>query len=498
MAVTLENYLKNNKTIQAAQKKLKDAENALSKIKNESAGLQRSNASQTTIANIADRIAQAQNIVNIARQELETEKAYSVSYYNKNVAKIEAQAEDRKTSSDKDTLAQLIKTREDLAAKGLPTAPTDERIQDYTDRVNKTGKYAPKVTPGTGATGTGTATGTAGFTPRDYNAEITTTGQAIAKMKGPERRALSQKLKDAGYKVTVTDVYNQNLIDVYTQALAENQVRSNNFQQEIGFEAFLNSKAEEARALGAGGTGGSGLTGDEPYAIISNPTEAASYVNQVFKSTLGRDATSSEIKKLGAALVEAQRANPVKKKLNKQGIVERTGGVDPQQFLLAEVQKLPEYTNRVNSENDITVQSLAKTAKANGLNLADNFDQEVVDSWVKRIRAGEDPNVFKDKIRQQAFRAMPQAVRDSLDPELDLNANFATYINSYAKTFGVPANQVDIMKIIPLATDDKGFLSVPSFEKKKRTLTEWKYTPEAKEEVSNIASRVLQDFGLQG
>jgi hypothetical protein len=54
------------------------------------------------------------------------------------------------------------------------------------------------------------------------------------------------------------------------------------------------------------------------------------------------------------------------------------------------------------------------------------------------------------------------------------------------------------MRIIPLATDEKGFLSVPAYEKKKRTLTEWQYTPEAKEEVSNIASRVLQDFGFQG
>lgn len=495
MAVTLEDYLKNNKSIQAAQKKLKNAENALSKVKNQSAGLGRSNASQSAVSAVANRVAEAQKAVDIARQEFETEKASGTAYYNRNVGKINVQSDERQSASDKDTLAQLIKTRADLANKGLPTGPTDERIQDYTDRVNKTGKYAPKVNTTTTGTGT-TGTGAAGFTPRDYATEITTTGQAVAKMSGPERRALAQRLKDAGYKVTVTDVYNQGLIDAYSLAISENQVRSTNFGQEIGFESFLNSKAEETKALGAG-AGGTGAA-DGPYAIIANPTQAAAYVNAAFKSSLGRDATAAEIRELGTALVEAQRANPIKTKLNKQGVAERTGGVDPQQFIFAEIQKLPEYKQRVTSENDTTVQSLAKTAKANGLNLNDNFDAEVVDSWVKRIRAGEDVDVFKNKIRQQAFRAMPQAVRDSLDQELDLNANFATYINSYAKTFGVPATQVDIMKIIPLATDEKGFLSVPAYEKKKRTLTEWQYTPEAKEEVSNIASRVLKDFGFQG
>jgi len=336
-----------------------------------------------------------------------------------------------------------------------------------------------------------------GFTPRDYATELATTGQAIAKMSEPQRLALATKLKAAGYKVPVTGVYNQSLIDAYSMAILENQNRSTNFQQEIGFEAFLDSKTTEAAALGKTGAGGGG-TADAPYAIIANPTQAAAYVNAVIKSTLGRDATKAEINNLGAALIDAQRKNPIKTKLNKQGVAERTGGVDPEQFLFAKIQALPEYKQRVTAENDINVQSLAKTAKANGLNLTDNFDQDVVNSWVKRIQNGEDPDVFKNKIRQQEFRAMPQSVRESLDPDLDLNANFATYINSYAKTFGIPATQVDIMKVIPLATDEKGFVPIPGFEKKKRTLTEWQYTPEAKEEVSNIASRVLRDFGFQG
>jgi hypothetical protein len=492
MAITLKDYLKNNKSLQAVQKKLKAAQTALSQQQRALDGVPDSAGAQIR-AQIQQRFDAAQEAFDAAKADFDAAQLRATEYYNTNIEKITAESEAKTASADKDKLADSIAMRQRLIQANQPTESIDKSIQELNDRINKTGKYAPKMTKGTD-----TGTGAAAFTPRDYASELATTGQAVAKMEEPERLALATRLKAAGYNVPITGVYNQNLIDAYTSAIVENQVRSNNFQQEIGFEAFLESKAKEAAALGAaGGAGGAG-TEDAPYAIIANPTQAAAYVNSVIKSTLGRDATKAEIKELGTALVEAQRKNPIKTKLNKQGVAERTGGVDPEQFLFSRIQNLPEYKERVTAENDINLQTLAKTAKANGLDLTANFDPDTINSWVKRIQNGEDPDIFKNKIRQQAFRSMPPAVRDSLDPDLDLNANFATYINSYAKTFGVPATQVDIMKIIPLATDEKGFVSIPGFEKKKRSLNEWKYTPEAKEEVSNIASKVLRDFGFQG
>jgi hypothetical protein len=494
MALTLKDYLKNNKSLQAARKKLTAAQAALSQEQKAISGIP---ASATSVLRnqVQQRLNAAQENFDKVKAEFDAEELRVTDYFNKNVQKITSEYDAKSDASDRDRLSAAIASRQGLIRANQSTTVLDNQIKDLNDKINKTGKYAPKG-PEMSSGGT-SGDGTGGFTPRDYATELATTGQAIAKMSEPERLALATRLKSAGYNVPVTGVYNQKLIDAYSMAILENQNRSTNFQQEIGFEAFLESKAKEATALGAG-AGGTGGTANAPYVIIANPTQAAAYVNSVIKSTLGRDATKAEIDKLGAALIDAQRKNPIKSKLNKQGIAERTGGVDPEQFLFAKIQSLPEYKQRVTAENDINIQSLAKTAKANGLNLTDNFDKDVVNSWVKRIQNGEDPDVFKNKIRQQAFRSMPQSVRDSLDPDLDLNANFATYINSYAKTFGIPATQVDVMKIIPLATDEKGFVSIPGFEKKKRTLTEWQYTPEAKEEVSNIASRVLRDFGFQG
>jgi hypothetical protein len=494
MAITLKDYLKNNKSLQAVQKKLTAARAALSQEQKALSGIP-ANATSVLRNQVQQRLNAAQENFDKVKAEFDAQELRVTDYFNKNVQKITSEYDAKSDASDRDRLSAAIASRQGLIRANQSTAVLDKQIQDLNDKINKTGKYAPK---GPDVADDGTAMSDGGkFTPRDYATELATTGQAVAKMSEAQRLALATRLKNAGYKVPVTGVYNQNLIDAYTQAIAENQIRSTNFQQEIGFEAFIDSKAKEATALGAA-TGGTGGTADAPYAIIANPTQAAAYVNAVIKSTLGRDATKAEIDKLGAALIDAQRKNPIKTKLNKQGVAEKTGGVDPEQFLFAKIQSLPEYKQRVTAENDINIQSLAKTAKANGLNLTDNFDQDIVNSWVKRIQNGEDPDIFKNKIRQQAFRSMPQSVRDSLDPDLDLNANFATYINSYAKTFGIPATQVDVMKIIPLATDEKGFVSIPGFEKKKRTLTEWQYTPEAKEEVSNIASRVLRDFGFQG
>jgi hypothetical protein len=49
-----------------------------------------------------------------------------------------------------------------------------------------------------------------------------------------------------------------------------------------------------------------------------------------------------------------------------------------------------------------------------------------------------------------------------------------------------------------LATNEKGFVPSYEFEKKKRALPEWDYTPEAKTETASVISTVLRDFGFKG
>jgi hypothetical protein len=241
MAITLKDYLKNNKSLQAVQKKLKAAQTALSQQQRALDGVPASAGAQIR-AQIQQRFDAAQEAFDAVKADFDAAQLRATEYYNTNIEKITAESEAKTASADKDKLADSIAMRQRLIQANQPTESIDKSIQELNDRINKTGKYAPKMTKGPDL-GTGAGAGETAFTPRDYATELATTGQAVAKMSEPERLALATRLKAAGYNVPVTGVYNQNLIDAYTSAIVENQVRSNNFQQEIGFEAFLESKA---------------------------------------------------------------------------------------------------------------------------------------------------------------------------------------------------------------------------------------------------------------
>jgi hypothetical protein len=72
------------------------------------------------------------------------------------------------------------------------------------------------------------------------------------------------------------------------------------------------------------------------------------------------------------------------------------------------------------------------------------------------------------------------------------------YVNDFAKTFGIPADQVDINEIIPLAITDKGFAPVSDFKRAKRKLANWPTTDEAVAEAYQAVGQVFNNFGVMG
>jgi hypothetical protein len=170
---------------------------------------------------------------------------------------------------------------------------------------------------------------------------------------------------------------------------------------------------------------------------------------------------------------------------------------DPRVFLENKIKELPAYKQSQAAKAEQNKLSLASTALANGYDLERDFGSQLP-NWLDAINKGENISKFQTSIRNSARLALPEAVRNSIDPNEDLTTAFATYISNYSKTFGVPANQVSLNKILPLATNEKGFVPIYEFEKKKRQLAEWDYTPEAKTETAGIISTVLRDFGFKG
>jgi hypothetical protein len=253
----------------------------------------------------------------------------------------------------------------------------------------------------------------------------------------------------------------------------------------------------------AGQAESSGTKSYDPYAqmTIFDPTKAKSFVNDVVKSVLKRDATPEEIveysTKLKKAQEKAKSASVTKYKvINGIRTAVTTGGLDEEQFLTDIIVKKPEYKQLKENKVLETKAILEKTAKANGLSLNIFGD---VDNWVQRINQGESLDTFKQLIRNVAKRGLPENVGKLIDEGVDLETVYAPYRNTMATVLEVNPNTIslDDATLRGAIGPDKE-MSIYEFQRALRKDPRWQYTNNAREEVSDVALKVLKDFGFQG
>jgi peptidoglycan hydrolase-like protein with peptidoglycan-binding domain len=234
---------------------------------------------------------------------------------------------------------------------------------------------------------------------------------------------------------------------------------------------------------------------------IFTPTEAASIINTVSKSILGREATPEELSKLTASLKKAQsKAITTTKYSMVDGVrvADVTGNLDEVQFLSDIIKKNPEYDKRKQGVRDVGKADLVKTAVANGLDLDKTFASQLP-NWIKRIENGEDPEVFKQIIRQTAKIGLPEKVSKLLDQGLDLDAVYAPYRNTMASLLEVNPDSISLNDSL-LRTAIQGDKEMPiyDFQRQIRKDNRWQYTNNARGEAADVATTVLRDFGFMG
>jgi peptidoglycan hydrolase-like protein with peptidoglycan-binding domain len=234
---------------------------------------------------------------------------------------------------------------------------------------------------------------------------------------------------------------------------------------------------------------------------IFTPTEAASIINTVSKSILGREATPEELSKLTASLKKAQSQAITTTKYSMVGgvkVADVTGNLDEVQFLSELIKKNPEYDKRKQGVRDVGKADLLKTAVANGLDLDKTFASQLP-NWIKRIENGEDPEVFKQIIRQTAKIGLPDKVSKLLDQGLDLDAVYAPYRNTMASLLEVNPDSISLNDPL-LRTAIQGDKEIPiyDFQRQIRKDNRWQYTNNARAEASDVAKTVLRDFGFMG
>ena len=141
---------------------------------------------------------------------------------------------------------------------------------------------------------------------------------------------------------------------------------------------------------------------------------------------------------------------------------------------------------------------LQKVAAANGLDLQKAFGTQLP-TWFASINKGESIETYKKQIRDVAKIGMPQNIASLLDNGIDLDAIYSPYKNVMASTLEINPESITLSDpLLRSAITGEKELPIYEFQRQLRKDTRWQYTNQAKEEVSDVALKVLRDFGFQG
>ena len=379
-----------------------------------------------------------------------------------------------------------------------------------------TGKSAGLITSSTPVT-TGYPTYTAGAPiesvsfPQATGATEADIIQNYNNMSEALRKSLAQKLKSAGYSVPVTGKYSAKVREAFLEVNRELSDEIRNLQKndpkrlastKYDFNTFINDKIGERQASFADQY--------KPTRTInvSPATVAQGKINDTVQKLLGRDATPDEVARFTDLLNKAEQNNPdisTPKLVGGSVVYTNTGGLDRDTFLEGLVKKIKssetgkiEYDVRQESQKSLFRQDLAKAASANGLSLDTDF-RGIADTWVKRVESGEDPDIFKQMIRDVAKRGYSEPITKLMDQGIDLDTIYAPYKRVMASVLELNPETIslnDSTRRLAIGPDKE--TPIYDFEKALRKDVRWQYTNNAKKEVADSTLRVLQDFGFQG
>ena len=321
---------------------------------------------------------------------------------------------------------------------------------------------------------------------------------------------LQQLLKNAGknligvpyYSGPVDGIYNVQLGQAIRSADAEmKQIETDSGGKPVDRNEFFKLISDRGLAAPVASTGGTKLPIATGYRPIYTPTQATSVINTVSNSILGRDATPKELSKYIADLKKAQSESITTTKytmVNGVKVANVTGDLDEVQFLTDIIKKNPEYNQRKQGIRDVGKADLVKTAVANGLDLEKTFASQLP-NWISRIENGEEPEVFKQIIRQTAKIGLPEKVSKLLDQGLDLDAVYAPYRNTMASLLEVNPDSISLSDpLLRSAIQGDKEMPIYDFQRQIRKDNRWQYTNNARGEASDVARTVLRDFGFMG
>lgn len=202
------------------------------------------------------------------------------------------------------------------------------------DEARKAGMqtYKDQIIP-TGATisNTGVSTGYQSVT-----STVNEDARILFEMPEPDRRMLAQRLKNAGYRVSVNGKYSDALLSAYSSASMKAALQSQMVGQAFTVGQYLDQETA-ARIAEGGGSDGPSVSKN---IRISDEATARTLINEVLQDAIGRGATKEELRKYTSSLQKAQKASPTVTTYSTSGDVQTattTPGLDAEQFLIQQI-----------------------------------------------------------------------------------------------------------------------------------------------------------------
>ena len=291
MATTLKQFLDKDSAVKAARKKLQAARAEVQR-QEQALATAAGRLDETSRQAIQRRLDAAQLELNKQQDNTAMIEAERSDFFAKNKKAIRTEEREQTVAEAKQQLEEiLIQGRQDPRFTQSPVYVA--RVKDLNDRINQTGKYAPKpkAQDQVSSTATGGATGNKEL--RDYRAEQQAAFQTVRNMTPAQRKDLIKSLTNAGYNPpNVFQVYTDELANEYLKAITENYGRSKTFNQEMSFSEFIAEKTIETNALKqAGGLGGQPTKAIDTSVSVTRKTKGDidSDINEIAVKVLGRE-----------------------------------------------------------------------------------------------------------------------------------------------------------------------------------------------------------------
>ena len=126
------------------------------------------------------------------------------------------------------------------------------------------------------------------------------------------------------------------------------------------------------------------------------------------------------------------------------------------------------------------------------------LNQDQINPLAKRVQDGTDIKVINNEIRGIAGLGMPEKVQKLLSEGIDLDTVYSPYKNVMASILELNPESIDLKDpTLRSAFGPDKEMPIYDFEKTLRKDYRWQYTDNAKRDVSNVALKVLRDFGFQ-